>query len=100
MKNGGQRVARKWSHDNVHMIGHDAPREKAESFFVKVMQSFADRVGYLGVSQIAKASATIEVALDACRREVRDSLSLVRRKMPVKLTGGAEDVPLLELDFF
>jgi hypothetical protein len=47
---------------------------------------------------MARASTAVEIALSKPRRQIRDALSLVRGKGTVKLTGGAEDVPLLEFD--
>jgi hypothetical protein len=71
------------------MIGHDAPREKAISLFVEVTQGLTYYFGHFRVSQMASARATVAIALNTRRREVRDALSLVRGKIATELTGGA-----------
>lgn len=98
MKYSSQRLAGEEPCNQVHVIRHDAPGEKAVAPFIEVEESFADHFCESWVAQMASAVASIQVMLNPRSRESSDSITFVTGKFASHLSCGSNDVVLLELD--
>jgi hypothetical protein len=85
-----QRVAGKYAHDNVHMVGHDAPGEEPITLVVKVAQSVGYDPSNGRKPEMAVSCAVIQVLLDHLRRELLDLFSFTRAYLTVKLLCGLD----------